>query len=50
MIISLDVEQDFDKLQQSFMIKVVEIRDTRDIPKHKKGNLQQANTSQHQTK
>ena len=27
-----------------------EVRDTRNIPKHNKGNIQQANNSQHQTK
>ena len=50
MIISLDAEKDFDKIQHPFMIKVLErVRDTRNIPKHNEGNIQQVN-SQHQTK
>ena len=50
MIISLDAEKAFDKIQLSFMIKGLgEIRDTRTISKHNKGNIQQAN-NQHQSK
>ena len=47
MAISLHVGNTFDKIQHSFMIKSLrEIRDTRDMPKHNKGILQQAD-SQH---
>ena len=49
MIISLDAEKVFDKIQQSFMLKVLEIRNSRPIPKHRKSNLQQT-SSQHQAK
>ena len=48
MIISLDVEKAFDKIQHPFMIKgdisVGEIRDTRFIPKYNKSNIQQADS------
>ena len=40
MIISLDAEKAFDKIQHPFMIKVFEIRNSRPIPKHDKSNLQ----------
>ncbi|KAL6084019.1 hypothetical protein STEG23_029934 [Scotinomys teguina] len=44
MIISLDAEKAFDKIQHPFMMKGLgESRNTGDIPKHNKGNLQQAN-------
>ena len=46
MIISLDAENAFDKIQHPFMVKVLE---RSGIPKHDKGNIQQAN-SQHQIK
>jgi hypothetical protein len=50
MIISLDAQKTFDKIQHPFMIKILsEIRTTRPIPKHRKSNIQQAN-SQHQAK
>ena len=50
MIVSFDAEKDFDKIQHIFMIKGLrENRDTRNISKHNKGNIQQAN-SQHQAK
>jgi hypothetical protein len=55
MIISLDAKEKkkvFDKIQYPFIIKVLKrsgIQETRGIPKHNKGNLQQAN-SQHQIK
>jgi hypothetical protein len=40
MIISLDAEKAFDKIQLSFMIKVLEkIRNSRPIPKHNKSNI-----------
>jgi retron-type reverse transcriptase len=35
-IISLDAEKAFDKIQHPFMIKVLEIRNSRPIPKHNK--------------
>jgi hypothetical protein len=38
MMILLDAGKVFDKIQYSFMIKG-EIRDTRYIPKHNKGNI-----------
>ena len=47
MIISLDSEKAFDKIQHPFMIKVMER--SRPIPKHNKSNRQQT-SSQHQTK
>jgi len=43
MIISLDGENAFDKVQHSFMKSAGEIRDPRDIPKHNKGSVQQVN-------
>ena len=51
MIITLDIEKAFNKIQHSFMIKVLERLgiDTQDISKHKKGRQQQA-YSQHQLK
>jgi len=50
MIISFDAEKAFDKIQQAFMIKVLErIRNSRPIPKHSKSYIQQT-SSQHQTK
>jgi hypothetical protein len=43
MIILLDSEKAFDKIQHSFLIKsLIEIRHIRNIPKYYKGNLQQA--------
>ena len=47
--ISLDIEKAFDKIQHPFNKSLGESKDTRNIPKHNKGNIQQAN-SQHQTK
>ena len=47
MIISLDAEKTFDKIQHPLMIQVLER--ARNIPKHNKGNIHQAN-SQYQTK
>lgn len=47
MIISLDGEKAFDKIQHCFMFKVWRDRDTRHRAKHNKGNIEQAN-SQHQ--
>jgi hypothetical protein len=50
LIISLDVETAFDKIQNLYMIKSVgKIRNSRPIPKHDKSNLQQT-SSHHQTK
>jgi hypothetical protein len=49
MIISLDVENAFDKIQHPFMISLGKIRNLRPIPKHDKSNLQQTST-QHQSK
>ena len=50
MIISLDVEKAFDKIQHPFMIKSLgKIRNSRPIPKYDKSNLQQT-SSQHQSK
>jgi hypothetical protein len=49
MIISLDVEKAFDKIQHPFMIKVLEDRNSRPIPKNDKSNLQQTSI-QHQSK
>ena len=50
MIISLDEEKAFDKIQHPFMIKSLgKIRNSRPIPKHDKSNLQQT-SSQHQSK
>ena len=46
MIISLDSEKAFDKIQHPFMIKVLE---NLNIPKYNQSNLQQT-SSQHQTK
>jgi hypothetical protein len=49
MIISLDVEKAFDKIQHPFMIKSLgKIRNSRPITNHDKKNLQQ--TSQHHSK
>jgi hypothetical protein len=47
MIISLDVEKSFDKIQHSFSL--VKFRNSRPIPKHIKSNIHQT-SSQHQTK
>jgi hypothetical protein len=48
MIISLDAEKAFDKIQHPFMIKSLgKIRNSRPIPKHSKSNIQQI-SSQHQ--
>ena len=45
MIISLDAEKAFDKIQHPFYDKNVgEIRDTRIIPKYNKSYLQQADS------
>ena len=49
MVISLDAEKAFDKIQHPFMLKVLENRNSRPIPKHSKSNIQQT-SSQHQTK
>jgi hypothetical protein len=50
MIISLDLEKAFDKIQHPFMIKVLERSgNSRPILEHDKSNLQQA-SSQHQSK
>jgi hypothetical protein len=51
LIISLDAEKAFDKIQHVFMIKVMERSGIpiRPIPKHNKSNIQQT-SSQHQTK
>jgi hypothetical protein len=38
-IISLDAEKAFDKIQHPFMLKVLEIRISRLIPKHSKRNI-----------
>jgi hypothetical protein len=46
MIVSLDAEKAFDKIQHPFMIKVLE---NLNIPKYNQSNLQQT-SSQHQTK
>jgi hypothetical protein len=44
MIISLDAEKAFDKIQHPFMLKNLgEIRNTKFISKHKKGNAQPGN-------
>jgi hypothetical protein len=49
-IISLDAEKAFDKIQQPFMIKVMEkIRNSRPVPKHNKSNIRKTR-SQHKTK
>ena len=49
-VISLDAEKSLSKNPIPFHDKALgNIRDTRSIPKHNKGNIQQAN-SQHQTK
>ena len=46
MIITLDAEKAFEKIQYPFMLKVLERSDTdtRHIPKHNKSNIQQANS------
>jgi hypothetical protein len=50
MIISVDAEKAFDKIQHSFVIKNIgKIRNSRPIPIHNKSNIQQTST-QHQTK
>lgn len=49
MRISLDAEKAFDKIQELHDKGLGDIRDTRDIPKHNKGNIQRAN-SQYQIK
>jgi hypothetical protein len=50
MIIPLEAEKAFDKIQHHFMIKVMERSgNSRPIPKHNKSNLQQT-SSQHQSK
>jgi hypothetical protein len=37
MIISIDAEKAFDKIQHTFMIKADEIRNRRNVPQHSKG-------------
>ena len=49
MIISLDTEKAFDKIQHSFMIQSWRDQGCKTHTKHNKGNIQQAN-SQHQIK
>ena len=49
MVISLDDEKTFDKIQHPFMIKVLEIRNPRPIPKHSESNVLQTG-NQHQDK
>ena len=49
MIIVLDTEKAFEKNTSLHDIGLGESRETRNIPKHNKGNIQQSN-SQHQTK
>jgi hypothetical protein len=48
-IISLDAEKAFDKIQHPFRISLGKTGKSKPIPKHDKSNLQQ-NSSQHQTK
>ena len=38
-IISIEVEKAFDKIQHPFMIKTAEIRNRRNIPQHNKGYI-----------
>jgi hypothetical protein len=50
MIISLDAEKAFDKIQYPFLLKNLRMnRNSRPIPKLNKSNMQQT-SSQHQTK
>jgi hypothetical protein len=52
-ILSIDVEKSFDKIQHPFMIKALKIgienKDRRNVPQHNKGYIQQT-YSQHYTK
>ena len=48
-IISLNAEKAFNKIQYPFMISLGKIRNSRPIPNHDKSNLQQT-SSQHETK
>jgi hypothetical protein len=43
MIISLNAGKAFDKIQHPFNKNLAEIRDTGDLPKQNKGNIQQVN-------
>lgn len=49
MFISFDAKKAFEKIKHLFMIKknLGDIRDTRDIPKHNKGNFQQVYSQYH---
>ena len=50
MIISLDAEKAFNKMQHTIHIKLLgNLSNSRPIPKNNKSNIQQSN-SQHQTK
>jgi hypothetical protein len=49
MIISLNAEKAFDKIQHPFKISLGKIRNSRPIPKHDKSNLQKT-INQHQSK
>ena len=41
MIISIDAEKAFDKIQHAFMIKTPEIRHRGNIPQHNKDHIRQ---------
>jgi hypothetical protein len=49
MIIPLDVEKAFEKIQHFFMLRILEIRNSWPILKHNKSNIEQTN-SQYQIK
>ena len=38
MVISIDAERDFDKIQHPFMIKTLKNRHRRNLPQHNKGH------------
>ena len=44
MIIPLDAEKAFDKIQHPFMLKVLERTEIQGTHKHNKGNIHQANS------
>ena len=47
MIISIDAEKAFDKIQHSFMIKALNIEYGRNMSQHSKGHRQQTHSQHH---
>jgi hypothetical protein len=44
MVISIDPEEAFDKIQQPFIIKAQQVTDRRNIPQHNKGHMLQTHS------